>query len=231
MKTALILEDMPESQEMLREVAEAAFPGISVCCVAEVASALKMINRLQFDLALIDLSLPDGDGTSVVEAMSEYSPDCVIVVASIFDDDDHLFPALRAGAHGYLLKDHAPEQLVKQLRGISEGYPPLSPSVARRLLNHFHVDQEAVANTEAIPEVAEQTLLTPREREVLVQLTRGINIAEIGAEMNISRHTVGDHVKSIYRKLNISSRAEAALQARNMGLVYARPVAETRLRK
>lgn len=214
MKLAMILEDMPESQEMLREVAQAAFPGIRVCCVADVASAMKMINQFQFDLALIDLSLPDGNGTTVVEAMAARFPDSVIVVATIFDDDDHLFPALRAGAQGYLLKDQAPAQLVKQLRGISEGHPPLSPSVARRLLDHFRVEQEAVKT-----EISEDALLTPREREVLVQLTRGISISDIGEVMGISRHTVGDHVKNIYRKLNISSRAEATLQARNMGLV------------
>jgi DNA-binding NarL/FixJ family response regulator len=214
MKLAMILEDMPESQEMLREVAEAAFPDIRVCCMADVASAMKVINQFKFDLALIDLSLPDGNGTTVVEAMASRFPDTVIVVATIFDDDDHLFPALRAGAQGYLLKDQVPEQLIKQLRGISEGHPPLSPSVARRLLDHFRLAQET-ARTEAI----EDTLLTPREREVLVQLTRGISVADIGEVMNISRHTVGDHVKNIYRKLNISSRAEAALQAKNMGLV------------
>lgn len=214
MKIALILEDMPESQEMLREVAQAAYPGIRTCCVADVARALKMINQFQFDLALIDLSLPDGDGTTVVETMATRFPDSVIVVATIFDDDDHLFPALRAGAQGYLLKDQAPEQLVKQLRGISEGHPPLSPSIARRLLDHFRIEQEAAKTA-----IAEDALLTPREREVLVQLTRGISIADIGTVMGISRHTVGDHVKNIYRKLNISTRAEAALQARNMGLV------------
>lgn len=214
MKLALILEDMPESQEMLREVAQTAFPGIRVCCVADIASAMKMINQFQFNLALIDLSLPDGNGTTVVEAMATHFPDSVIVVATIFDDDDHLFPALRAGAQGYLLKDQAPEHLVKQLRGITEGHPPLSPSVARRLLDHFRVEPEIVKN-----EIAEDTLLTPREREVLVQLTRGISIADIGTVMYISRHTVGDHVKNIYRKLNISSRAEAALQAKHMGLV------------
>jgi DNA-binding NarL/FixJ family response regulator len=214
MKLAMILEDMPESQEMLCEVAQTAFPGIRVCCVADIASAMKMINQFQFNLALIDLSLPDGNGTTVVEAMATHFPDSVIVVATIFDDDDHLFPALRAGAQGYLLKDQAPEHLVKQLRGITEGHPPLSPSVARRLLDHFRVEPEIVKN-----EIAEDTLLTPREREVLVQLTRGISIADIGTVMYISRHTVGDHVKNIYRKLNISSRAEAALQAKHMGLV------------
>ncbi|HLP98112.1 MAG TPA: response regulator transcription factor [Sideroxyarcus sp.] len=213
MKVALILEDMPESQEMLKEVAQAAFPSIRSCCVADVAGAMKMLGQFQFDLALIDLSLPDGSGTTVVEALSTRFPQCMIVVATIFDDDDHLFPALRAGAQGYLLKDQPPEQLVTQLQGINNGHPPLSPSVARRLLDHFREGSEQL---KAVPE---DILLTPREREVLVQLTRGISIADIGAVMNISRHTVGDHVKNIYRKLNISSRAEAALQAKQMGLV------------
>jgi DNA-binding NarL/FixJ family response regulator len=214
MKTALILEDMPESQVMLREVAQLAFPDIRVCCVADVSNALKMIDQFEFDLALLDLSLPDGDGTTVIHAMAKRFPECRIVVATIFDDDDHLFPALRAGAQGYLLKDHPPEQLVKKLRGIIEGQPPLSPSVARRLLDHFRSNQES-AKYEGI----EETQLTPREREVLIQLTRGISIADIGTVMGISRHTVGDHVKNIYRKLNISSRAEAAMQAKGMGLV------------
>lgn len=215
MKLALILEDMPESQIMLREVAETAFPGVRVCCVADIASAVKMLGQFQFDLALLDLSLPDGNGTTVVEAMSARLPNCMIVVATIFDDDDHLFPALRAGAQGYLLKDQAPEHLVTQLRGIREGHPPLSPSVARRLLEHFRVGAESLISE--VPE--DDSMLTAREREVLVQLTRGISIATIGSVMGISRHTVGGHVKNIYRKLNIASRAEAALQAKNLGLI------------
>jgi DNA-binding NarL/FixJ family response regulator len=81
-------------------------------------------------------------------------------------------------------------------------------------LDHFRVEQELTHTA-----VTQDTLLTPREREVLVQLSRGISIADIGTAMGISRHTVGDHVKNIYRKLNISTRAEAALQAKNMGLV------------
>ena len=212
MKIALILEDMPESQEMLREVAQTAFPNIKVYCVADIASGMDMLNRYHFDLALIDLSLPDGSGTTVVQALSTRFPHCMIVVATLFDDDDHLFPALRAGAQGYLLKDEAPEELVKQLRGINEGHPPLSPSIARRLLSHFRVEPEKHQTKEDIQ-------LTPREREVLSALARGITIANIGDELGISRYTVGDHVKNIYRKLNITSRAEAALQAKNMGLL------------
>ena len=213
MKLALILEDMPESQEMLREVAQAAFAGIEVQCAADVAGAMRLVQQFQFDLALIDLALPDGDGTTVVQAMSTRFPNCMIVVASLFDDDGHLFPALRAGAQGYLLKDQPPEQLINQLRGINEGRPPLSPSVARRLLYHFR----EVPGAPADPAV----LLTTREREVLIKLSSGISIAKIGIELGISRHTVGDHVKNLYRKLKIGSRAEAALQAKGLGLLRA----------
>jgi DNA-binding NarL/FixJ family response regulator len=211
MKIALILEDMPESQEMLREVAQAAFKNLRVYCAADITSAMMMINRYTFDLALIDLSLPDGNGATVVQALSARAPHCMIVVATLFDDDDHLFPALRAGAQGYLLKDEAPEELIKQLQGINAGNPPLSPSIARRLLSHFRAAPEKA--------IKEEVQLTPRECEVLGALARGITIANIGDELQISRHTVGDHVKNIYRKLNITSRAEAALQAKNLGLV------------
>lgn len=206
---ALILEDMPESQEMLCEIAATAFPGIECECVADIKSALAHTKSC-FQLALIDLSLPDGSGIEIIQKLATECPGCTIVVATIFDDDEHLFPALRAGAHGYLLKDEAPELLARQLQGIREGRPPLSPSVARRMLSHFREEPGVVQP---------QVQLSPREREVLGQLARGISIAAIAQEMGISHHTVGDHVKNIYRKLNISSRAEAALQARNMGLM------------
>lgn len=206
---ALIVEDMPESQKMLVEVATVAFPGIACVCVADVQGALACYSE-GFELALIDLSLPDGSGNEVIRRLARESPACTLVVATIFDDDDHLFPALRAGAHGYLLKDEPPELLAQQLRGIREGRPPLSPSVARRMLAHFREQEGRQSDNPAI--------LSPREREVLRQLARGISIAAIAQEMGISHHTVGDHVKNIYRKLNITSRAEAALRAKDFGL-------------
>lgn len=209
MKHALVLEDMPESQDMLRELVQTAFPGVQVHGAADVAGALQLLGQRTFDLALIDLALPDGCGTTVIQALSLRNAQCVIVVASLFDDDGHLFPALRAGAQGYLLKDQDFVQLLIQLRGIGEGRPPLSPSVARRLLAHFRQVPEAAAHG---------AVLTPREREVLTQLASGLSIGKISAELGISRHTVGDHVKNLYRKLNISSRAQAALQARSLGL-------------
>lgn len=208
---ALIVEDLPESQEILCEVAMAAFPGIECTCEADVRGALARLDTC-FRLALIDLSLPDGSGIEVIERLTAQRPGCTIVVATIFDDDEHLFSALRAGAQGYLLKDELPEVLARQLRGIRDGQPPLSSSVARRILQHFHRPHPPAEGNA-------QTALTAREREILSQLARGLSIAAIGQMLGISHHTVGDHVKNIYRKLNISSRAEAALKAKTLGLL------------
>lgn len=217
MNRLLIVEDMPEAQDLLQDIAREAFDSVQMRCTSCVAEALTALQHEDYDLALIDLVLPDGTGVDVIAAAAQRRPECTLVVASLFDDDEHLFPALRAGAHGYLLKDQPTEVLAGQLRGISAGHPPLSPAIARRMLDYF---REASNGGPQIAEsaAAEEATLTPREREVLGQLARGISIANIALAMSISRHTVGDHVKNIYRKLNISSRAEAALRAKNLGL-------------
>jgi DNA-binding NarL/FixJ family response regulator len=216
MKSALILEDLPESQEMLSELLHTAFAGIAVHATPTVSAALDRIAQQPLDLALIDLALPDGSGVTVIQALAERHPHCLIVVATIFDDDEHLFPALRAGAQGYLLKDETMDRLVAQLQGIVSGQPPLSPAVARRLLKHF---REPGTTPDDLEVVTPHPLLTVREREVLLELSRGVTLAKIAQGLGISRHTVGDHVKNIYRKLNISSRAQAALHAHNLGLM------------
>lgn len=209
---ALIVEDLPESQELLVEVACAAFPGIECDVVAGVAEALALSSRA-FELALIDLSLPDGSGIELIETLAPHQPACAWIVATIFDDDDRLFSALKAGAQGYLLKDEPPEAIIRELRGIREGRPPLSPAIARRILRHFHHWESASQSTLPVPE------LTPREREVLARIAKGNRIAEIASQLSISPHTVGDHVKNIYRKLDISSRAQAALEAQRLGIL------------
>lgn len=211
MNRILIVDDLPEARAMLDEVARSAFPNAQRRLAAGVAEARALIGAAAFDLALVDLGLGDGYGTEVIALLTATQPACVVVVASIFDDDDNLFQALQAGAQGYLLKDHPSDWLSRQLAGIADGQPPLSPAIARRLLRHFH----AIGT----PDNVEATDLSPREREVLTRLAQGIRIAEIAEALALSRHTVGDHVKNIYRKLNISSRAEAALRAKSLGLI------------
>ena len=134
------------------------------------------------------------------------------MVVTIHDDDDHLFPALQAGAYGYLLKEQPREQLMEHLQRISQGEPPLSPSIARRVIAYFAA--QAKPQKDMIPHVQ----LTDRENEVLLRVAKGFTLPEIGVQLNLSRHTIADYVKQIYRKLNVSSRAEAALEAQRLGL-------------
>lgn len=210
MDHVLLVDDLPDALSMMEAAVRDAFSSVRCTLADGMNQALAEARKQNFDLALVDLSLGDGSGIGVIAHLAQHQPRCVVVVATIHDDDDHLFQALQAGAQGYLLKDRPASWLARQLRGIVEGQPPLSPSVARRLLRHFQQPER--------PEPS-GAKLTPREREVLVLLAQGMSIADIGAELGISRHTAGDHVKNVYRKLSINRRTEAALQARSMGLI------------
>jgi DNA-binding NarL/FixJ family response regulator len=170
-----------------------------------------------FDLALIDLDLPDGSGVDVVGALHHHQPQALPVVVTIYDDDAHLFPALQAGAFGYLLKDQPTEVLVAQLLRLLDGEPQLSPPIARRVLAHF---ASGVQPPRTLQHLAEDGVhLTVRETEVLQRVAKGYTLLEIAQQFGLSRHTVDHYVKQVYRKLNVSSRAEAALEAARRGLV------------
>jgi DNA-binding NarL/FixJ family response regulator len=149
----------------------------------------------------------------VVAALREQQPEAQSVVVTIHDDDEHLFPALQAGAFGYVLKEQARELIAEQLNRMSQGEPPLSPSIARRVIAYFAAQARPQAK-DTIPHVQ----LTDRENEVLLRVAKGFTLPEIGVQLNLSRHTIADYVKQIYRKLNVSSRAEAALEAQRLGL-------------
>ncbi|BDI08188.1 response regulator [Sphaerotilus microaerophilus] len=221
MKQILLLEDLPEIRAWLRTLVLQVFPGSTVTEAARVHDALQQVGAQRFDLAMIDLGLPDGSGVKVVQALRDNQPDAQSVVVTIHDDDDHLFPALQAGAYGYLLKEQPREQLMEHLQRISQGEPPLSPSIARRMISYFSAQanrpgaQQAVSTQDSLmPNVQ----LTEREREVLLRVAKGFTLPEIGVQLGLSRHTIADYVKQIYRKLNVSSRAEAALEAQRLGL-------------
>ncbi len=221
MKQILLLEDLPEIRAWLRTLVLQVFPGSTVTEAARVHDALQQVGAQRFDLAMIDLGLPDGSGVKVVQALRDSQPEAQSVVVTIHDDDDHLFPALQAGAYGYLLKEQPREQLMEHLQRISQGEPPLSPSIARRMISYFSAQanrpgaQQAVSTQDNLmPNVQ----LTEREREVLLRVAKGFTLPEIGVQLGLSRHTIADYVKQIYRKLNVSSRAEAALEAQRLGL-------------
>ncbi|WP_051244574.1 response regulator [Azohydromonas australica] len=212
MNNILLLEDLPQIRSWLKSLVLAVFPDATIAESARVHDAMGLLSVVNFDLALVDLGLPDGSGVDVVAALRQHQPQAQSVVVSIHDDDEHLFPALQAGAWGYILKEQPREFITEQLQRISHGEPPLSPSIARRVLAYFAA--QAKPQADLMPHVN----LTERERDVLLRVAKGFTLPEIGVQLNLSRHTIADYVKQIYRKLNVSSRAEAALEAQRLGL-------------
>jgi DNA-binding NarL/FixJ family response regulator len=213
-KNVLLLEDLPETRAWLKALVLQVFADATIFEASRVNGALKLVASTRFDLALIDLGLPDGSGVDVIAAIREACPLAQSVVVTIHDDDDHLFPALQAGAFGYLLKEQARELIAEQLRRMDQGEPPLSPSIARRVLAHFASHSRRQERPQNMPAVA----LTDRENEVLLRVAKGYTLPEIAVQLGLSRYTIADYVKQIYRKLNVSSRAEAALEAQRIGL-------------
>lgn len=214
MTNILLLEDLPEIRSWLKTLIQQVFPNAKVSEAARVQDALQLVRNEKFNLALVDLGLPDGSGVDVVIALRELQPEVQSVVVTIHDGDEHLFPALQAGAFGYLLKEQARELIAEQLKRMSQGEPPLSPSIARRVISFFAAQNKPQAQAQELTHVA----LSDRENEVLLRVAKGFTLPEIGVQLNLSRHTIADYVKQIYRKLNVNSRAEAALEAQRLGL-------------
>lgn len=208
-KHILVVDDLAASRAWLRSALNLAFPDAQVQEADCLASGLLALHPPP-DIALIDLGLPDGSGIELIEVLRRAERPPLCVVATVFDDDGHLFPALRAGAEGYLLKDQPAEAVAQALTGIAEGRPPLSPSIARRLLSHFRPSPQA--QTEAVA-------LTTRETEVLQAIAKGYTVQQVAGLLSLSPHTVAGYLKEVYRKLAVSSRAEATLEAARRGLI------------
>jgi DNA-binding NarL/FixJ family response regulator len=219
----LLLEDIPQVRQWLKSLVSELFPHAFVTECSRVRDALEHITLARFDLALLDLGLPDGSGLEVVAALQEAQPRAQSVVVTIHAEDDCLFSALQAGAFGYLLKDQSRDELAEQLQRVTHGEPPLTPSVARRVLSHF----AAYGRTRHTPERLSlpEVRLTDRESDVLLRVAKGYTLPEIAQQLGLSRHTISDYLKNIYRKLNVSSRAEAALEAQRLGLFRPGPIA------
>lgn len=211
LKSVLILEDIFDTRQWIKEVVLDAFPGCEIDEAATIQQAKKAIAEKAYQLAIIDLSLPDGKGNEVLKQLNISNPSCYRVVATIYHDDQYLFSALKDGAHGYLLKEQSRDELIRLLKGILNDEPPLSPSIARRILRHF-----SHLNTE---NETEKTTLTAREIEVLTCIAKGFTRPEIAQVLGIKSSTVATFTKSVYYKLGVSSRAQAALEANRLGLV------------
>ena len=138
----LLLEDHPDAQVWLSEALHLAFgQGIHIDTANNVKTSITLERKNTYDLILADLHLPDGSGIDLVKQAKINQPQCPCIVATIFSDNQHLFPALKAGADGYLLKDESKEDIASMLAGILEGKPPISASVAQQMLQHFHINR------------------------------------------------------------------------------------------
>lgn len=208
---ALVVEDNPETRSWLLTCVGAAFPELLLCAAANLAEAMTLLQAQQFDLALVDLGLPDGSGMDVIRALHRSQPDCYVVVATIYDDDRNLFAALKCGAKGYILKDQDRDRIVSYLQGIKKNQPPLSASSSLRLISHFNNKAAALA----------QAKLTPREVEVLCVIGKGYSVEDAASMLQLSADTVKGYVKTIYVKLGVSNRSEATLEAIRLGLIDA----------
>ncbi|WP_174803009.1 response regulator [Martelella limonii] len=210
MTRILIVEDLGEARTWLTAIAKKAFPAPhAVDAATTMKAGLAAAAEYDYDVALIDLSLPDGTGIEVLRALRSRNAQTLCVITTAMGDDAHIVSALSAGANGYLLKEQPSDMIVRQLQQLAEGIPALSPAIARRIMEHFQLTGPA-----AEPESA----LTEREREVLALISRGLRNVDVSEQLGLSGNTVATHIKSIYRKLGISSRAEASWYAAMMGL-------------
>ena len=203
----LIVDDHPLTREALASLLRAHgfdVPGVA----ADGAEAITEASRLQPDLVLLDLSMPGMDGLSALPRLREAAPECEVVVLTASGTEQNLLAAIRAGAAGYLLKTEPPERIAAFLEGVAGGEAALSGQVARRLLDQVRTGN---GRGSGVPDSI-AAVLSAREVEVLLLLDDHLGTDEIAKRLYISEHTVRSHVKSLLRKLGVSSRREALEQ-------------------
>ena len=161
------------------------------------------------DVLVMDLQMPDLDGVAAAAEIGRAAPGVAVLVLTMFDDDDSVFAAMRAGARGYLLKGASQDEIVRAIQAVAAGEAIFGPGVARRLLGRLAAPGAA---PEPFPD------LTPRERQVLELLTDGLTTTAIGARLGLAAKTVTNHMSSVFAKLQVQSRAEAVARARRAGL-------------
>ena len=173
---------------------------------ADAESALADLPRRKPDVVLMDINLPGMDGVECVRQMKSKIPDTQFIMLTVYEDNNRLFKSLVAGASGYLLKRTSPTKLAAAIREAHKGGSPMTPQIARRVVQHF---QNA-----AKPD-AESERLTPREQDVLNQLAKGFRYKEIVENLKISAGTLNSYIRNIYEKLHVHSRTEAVVKFLN----------------
>ena len=182
--------------------------------VGEAATGMEAVERateVSPDVILMDIQMPDLNGIEATRRILEVDPEVGVVVLTMFEDDDSVFSAMRAGARGYVLKGAPPSEILKVVRAVAAGEAHFGPEIARRLMDFFSAPRPA-SPEEAFPE------LSVREVEILDLIAQGHSNAKIAARLYLSPKTVGNHISHIFTKLQVADRAHAIIRAREAGL-------------
>jgi DNA-binding NarL/FixJ family response regulator len=207
-----VIEDDPVMRGLLSSAVAEQEDMLFTASAANMAEGKGMIEAGGYDVLLCDLGVPDGSGIPLIRQEALTGRDTDILVITIFANQNKVLDAIRAGARGYLLKDESIEDCISAVREIRRGGSPISPIIARQLLGQIRPEQSEAPMPMASP-------LSEREFEVLNLLSRGFANAECAEILTVSPNTIGTHVKNIYRKLEVNSRAEALFEASSQGLL------------
>jgi len=206
----LIVDDHPFFRRGIRSLLES-LPDFEV--VGEAANgqvAIHLAGDLQPDVVLLDLQMPGGSGLEAIQSILNESASTHILVVTLFEDDDSVFAALRAGARGYLLKDSEDDEMVRAIRAVANNEAIFSPAIANRVLSYF-------AMRPPLPKTIFPSL-TDRERVILELIAQGDTNRRIAEKLALSQKTVSNYVSNIFNKLQVAGRAEAIIRARQAGL-------------
>lgn len=203
----MVVEDDPIILERLSNIVRNNDRLLLHTNASTVATAKTALLNNPPDVLLVDLDLPDGNGLELIQLVHDKGYETAIMVISVFGDEWHILKAIAAGASGYLLKDDESIQIETAIIDLAGGGAPISPSIARHLMKHFRPEEQLLEK------------LTKREQQVLQKVAKGYTTQEIAEMEGLSYHTVATHVKNIYRKLSVNSRAEAVFEALKMNLI------------
>jgi DNA-binding NarL/FixJ family response regulator len=209
-----IVEDDLAARKMLVSTLQADPDYVVVAEFGEGKAAVAAIPHLAPDIVLVDLGLPDISGIDVIRKLKAIDRECNVMVVTTFGDEKTVTSALEAGADGYLLKGTALEELRRDVHFLQSGGSPLSPMVARKLLDKLQFRKADK------PEAGDDTTLTRREHDILEMIAKGFSYTETSKICGIATATVHSHLKSIYRKLKVHSNTEAIYEARRRSLIH-----------
>jgi DNA-binding NarL/FixJ family response regulator len=181
---------------------------------SHVLDCVDDVKECKPDIVLMDIEMPGMTGIEAVKAIKKELPHIQILMQTVFEDDDRVFDSICAGASGYILKNHINTRLLDSIRELQYGGSPMSPTIARKVLSKLQQIPQHV-----IPPETPDYHLTPREKEVLGCLVKGLSYKMIAADLNISYETVRSHVKKIYEKLHVASLTEVVAKAINQRIV------------